>query len=268
MNLRIAALIYLPALLLVPLCAQAQLPIGKLVSKNQVLEVPLNNIDNEILVNAKVRGEEFQFLLDTGAPFFISSAIQKKYDFPVLFKANLSDASGKKDETVVVSVDSIRVGPFLFTDVWAVVINMENETHQCHEFVGNFGSNLLSFLTVQFNLQKAKAILTDNKELLAHKPSVPFSPAKISTQCDFFFPITIAGNIIDTIQFDSGDGSLYEISEKALNQLIRFKPNAIVKKGIGITSLGSLGMPEPAKQYVIRTSITFNGTTHPKGISL
>lgn len=234
----------------------AQLPSGQLETKNRLMELPLMDTQKEILVKAKLKGEEFTFLLDTGAPFFISNVIQNKYNFPVLFKANLSDASGKKDETLVVSVDSLAIGPFLFTNVWAVVINMDNETHQCHEFVGNFGSNLLNFLTVQFDLQNHKVSLTDDMGLLGHQPTV-FQPATLSTQRDFYFPITIRDNIFDTIHFDSGDGSLYEISPRVLEKLMKEDPGSILTKGYGITSMGSLGLPEHSNQYVIKTDLRF-----------
>lgn len=94
----------------------AQLPPGQMQSKNMMMELPLIGTQREILVKAKLKGEEFTFLLDTGAPFFISNAIQDKYNFPVLFKANLSDASGKKDETVLVRVDSLAIGPYLYVN--------------------------------------------------------------------------------------------------------------------------------------------------------
>lgn len=244
----------------------AQLPPGQLETKDRIMELPLIDIQKEILVKAKLKGEEFTFLLDTGAPFFISNAIQKKYNFPVLFKANLSDASGKQDETLVVSVDSLAIGTFLFTNVWAVVINMDNEAHQCHEFVGNFGSNLLNFIIVQFDLQKHKVFLTDNLNLLEHQPS-SFQPASLSAQRDFYFPITLQDNLIDTIHFDSGDGSLYEISPRILKKLILADSGTILKKGFGITSIGSLGLPKHSNQYVIKADLRFANSIIPNGIA-
>lgn len=244
----------------------AQLPQGKLESTNKLMEVPLTGAQKEILVKAELKGEEFTFLLDTGAPFFISNAIQAKHNFPVLFKANLSDASGKVDETIVVSVDSLNIGPFVFTNVWAVVINMDNETHQCHEFVGNFGSNLLNFLTVQFDLQNNKVTLADNLSLLGSKP-VAFQPATLSAQRDFYFPITIHDRITDTIHFDSGDGSLYEISQRTVEKLLVHNPGSILAKGFGITSMGSLGLPEYSNQYIIKADLSFANSVISNGIA-
>jgi hypothetical protein len=260
------AIFILSVLFTVGIPGYSQLPEGQLISENNMMEVPLFDTQKEILVTAKLKGEAFTFLLDTGAPFFISHAIQDKYNFPVLFKANLSDASGKKDETIVVSVDSLAIGPFLFTNVWAVVINMANETHECHAFVGNFGSNLLNFLTVQFDLQKHKVFLTDNDRLLAHQPAA-FHPATLSAQRDFYFPITLHDNIADTIHFDSGDGSLYEISPRVLEKLMQKDRGSILKKGFGLTSMGSLGLPEHSDQYIIQANLRFANSTIPNGIA-
>lgn len=244
----------------------SQLPQGQLVSSGKLMTLSLVDPQKEILVRASLKGEEFTFLLDTGAPFFISNTIQDKYNFPVLFKADLSDASGKKDETLIVSIDSLTIGPFLFRDVWAVVIKMDNETHQCHEFVGNFGSNLLNFLTVQFDLQKGKVFLTDDTSLLDHQPTT-FQPATLSAQRDFYFPISINDGITDTIHFDSGDGSLYEISPRALKKLVGKDSSYIIKKGFGITGVGSLGLPDQANQYILKSNLAIGNSVITGGIA-
>jgi hypothetical protein len=248
------------SLLISCLSGYGQLPKGELNSRGVRMEVPLHSTEKEILVNAKLKGDTVTFLLDTGAPFFISSAIQQTYNFPVLFKANLSDASGKKNETIVVAVDSLTIGPFSFTDVWAVVINMDNEAHGCHKFVGNFGSNLLNFLIVQFDFEKRAVFLAEDISLLDHQPST-FQPATLNMQRDFQFPISVQDRIIDTVQFDSGDGSLLEISKRALTKLLQKDSGIVVKKGFGITGIGSLGIPEPSTQYVIKANLSFAKST-------
>lgn len=253
-------IIYFLAFALIPIVGFAQFPSGKLVTKNKYFELPLVNIEDEILVKANLRGEEFTFMLDTGAPLFISTELQKKFNFPVLFRADLKDASGKAGETIVVSIDSITIGPFSFKDVWAIVIDFGNDAHQCHKFVGNVGSNLLSFLTLQFDLQEGKVNITDNIKLLKHKPAVPYSQADLSGQSNFVFPITIAKNIIDTVLFDSGDGALYEISGRALNRLIEMDSSHILRRGFGATSMGSLGMPDQTNQYLVQTNVRINNS--------
>lgn len=244
----------------------AQLNAGNLITKDTHYEIPLHHIEKEILLTAKLKGEEFTFLLDTGAPFFISDAIQKKFNFPVIYEVKLNDASGKEDKTVIVQIDTVSIGPFVFTNTWAVVLNMNNEAHQCHEFAGNFGSNLLQFLIVQFDLQKGKVLLSDNEKFI-EKNTAPFSPAALSGQSDFTFPVRVSRNIADTILFDSGDGALYEITDEALQKIINKNANEIIRKGRGVTSMGSLGIPESTDQYTVKTQISFGNTTVNDGIA-
>lgn len=242
----------------VPAILKAQLNVGNLITKNKCLELPLPNIEKEILLTATIKGDEYTFLLDTGAPFFISDSLQKLYKFPVVYQAKLNDATGKVEETIIVKVDTLKIGPFVYTDLLALVLNMSNTAHQCDVFVGNFGSNLLRFLIVQFDAQKKKLILTDNGKLLKRKITAPFSPAVLNEQSDFLFPVTFNNTIVDSMHFDSGDGKLYEISEKPLQQLIAAYPWQVIRKGVGVTGMGSLGIPSNSPQLILVSKIGFN----------
>jgi Aspartyl protease len=241
-----------------PALLKAQLNVGNLITKNKYIELPLLNVEKEISLTATIKGNDHTFLLDTGAPFFISDSLQRLYKFPVVYQAKLSDASGKEGETIIVKVDTLKVGPFVYTDLLALVLNMSNSTHHCDVFMGNFGSNLLRFLVVQFDAKKNKLILTDNDKLLKRKIPVPFSPAVLNEQSDFIFPVTINNYIVDSMHFDSGDGKLYEITEKPLQQLIGKFPNQVVRKGNGVTSVGSLGIPNNSPQIKLVSQISFN----------
>jgi hypothetical protein len=164
-----------------------------------------------------------------------------------------------------VKVDTLKVGPFIFTDLLALVLNMNNSTHRCDRFVGNFGSNLLRFMVVQFDVQQQRISITDSPDLLTKNVKVLFSPAKLNQQSDFEFPVTINESVKDTIQFDSGDGNLFEISEAPKRQVATKFPKQKIRDGIGVTSVGSVGIPPKAPQQVFLSNIQFGGSYINKG---
>lgn len=61
------------------LSAYAQINQGKLLTKNNYFEIPFTETAKEIHTKATIRGDEYDFMLDTGAPAFISTELQKKY---------------------------------------------------------------------------------------------------------------------------------------------------------------------------------------------
>jgi hypothetical protein len=86
--------IFIITFILVPICGIAQLNVGNLLTKDKYLELPYNNTDNVIYVEAIMKAGKHLFLMDTGAPFFISDSLQRLYNFPVVYDAKLNDASG------------------------------------------------------------------------------------------------------------------------------------------------------------------------------
>jgi Aspartyl protease len=257
---------FISFLLLLPILGFSQLNVGKLITKSKYLELPLRNVQKEILLSATLKGKTYTFLLDTGAPFFISDSLQKVHKFPIVHRATIVDATGKEAESIIVKVDTLKVGPFVFTDLLALVLNMSNSTHQCDAFVGNFGSNLLRFLMVKFDAQKKKVILTDNPKLFKEKIIAPFSPATLNEQSDFLFPISINNSIIDTIQFDSGDGKLYQVSPIPIQKLTENHAKQLIAQGFGVTGVGSAGIPQSAWQVKFMSSLSFNGVVIDKAV--
>ena len=159
---------------------------GKLLTKNKFYQVKYSETDKVITIDVGLKGARNKFMLDSGAPVFISDSIQALYNFPVILKAELGDASDKKGEVLIVEIDTLLVGPFIFVKLPALVLNYKNSPLQCVEFVGNFGSNALRFLVVQIDLKNEEVTLTDNLKLLKAKPA-NWQPAMINGQSDFFF---------------------------------------------------------------------------------
>ena len=250
-----------------PCLVFGQMNEGRLLTKNQYHEIQYSETDKVITLDVVLKGSTKKFMLDTGAPVFISDSLQELYNFPVLHKAKLEDATGKKSEILIVRIDTLRVGSFVFVDLPALVLNYKNSPHQCDDFVGNFGSNALRFLIVRFDVQAQQVALSDNIQLLNARAPSTFKPASINQQSDIFFPVQINNQFVDTVHFDSGDGYLYHMSKKAIALLSTLYPKQVIRNGYGVTSMGSLGLPENSEQVVVKPDvITIHNSFITKGL--
>ena len=251
-------------IMLIPVCTLAQINSGDLITKNGYFEIPFTETKKEIRLKASLKGEESEFMLDSGAPAFISKEIQGKYKFPYLMRARTRDASGKKMRTDIVTLDTVKVGPFIFTNIPALVLDMKNSPIGCMGLSGNIGSNMLRHLIVQFNLKSSRVALTDQEGLLKQHLTSS-GPMHIDGQSDASFPVKINDDLTDTIHFDSGDGQLFEISKRKAAQYAAARPADIVRKGYGTLSMGIGGVGESFQQYVFKPGSIQIGNTKITG---
>jgi hypothetical protein len=243
------------------LSAYAQINQGKLLTKNNYFEIPVTETAKEIHTKATIRGDEYDFMLDTGAPAFISTELQKKYKFAHLYKGKTQDASGNKVKTEIVLIDTIQFGPFVLTGIPAIVIDMTESPLECLNLPGNIGSNMLRHLYVQFDLNEQRVAITDDKKLFK-KQTTAQHPMVVSSQSDVYFTVTLNGNIIDTIHYDSGDAQLYNISKRTMNKYISTYPDHVIRSGYGTMFMGMGGAGSPFPQYIVRSeSIKVGSTT-------
>jgi|GEM_PF-3249274 len=231
--------------------ATAQMNQGKILTKNSYLEIPFTETKTEIHTKANLKGDDLDFMLDTGAPTFISTELQEKYKFPTVYKGKTEDASGNKVKTQIVIIDTIKFGPFIFTGIPAVVIDMKKSPLECLNLPGNIGSNILRHLYVQFDIANHRVAFADSKALLKNQ-APDTKPMLINGQSDVFFSVKLNDNITDTIHYDSGDGQLYSISKRAMGNYVAAYPEEVIRNGYGTMFMGIGGAGESFPQYVAK----------------
>ncbi len=228
----------------------AQMNLGAQITKNNYFEIPFTGTVSEIKTKVTLTNNgEYDFMLDTGAPAFISSEVQKKYKFPILYKSKTEDAGGKLVTTLIVKIDTIRFGPFIFTGIPAIVIDMDNSPLGCLHLAGNLGSNALRFLHVRFDRQGQKISFADNEQLFSTHLS-PTYHMDVTHQSDVLIPVKLDDDIADTIQYDSGDGQLYNISATTMERYKAAHPANITHSGFGTVSMGIGGIGSSFPQYI------------------
>lgn len=256
--------LYRYILVFLSLNTSAQINMGTLVTKNKYFQIPFTETAKEIHSKATIRGDEYDFMLDTGAPAFISSTLQKKYNFPHLYKGKTQDASGNKVKTELVLIDTIKFGPFVLVGIPAIVIDMKESPLECLNLPGNIGSNILRHFYVQFDLNERRVAFTDDKTLLKQQ-TVTSQPMVVNGQSDVYFSVSLNGDIIDTIHYDSGDAQLYSISKRTMDRYIRAYPNHVIRNGYGTMFMGIGGAGDPFPQYIVKPDSIRVGSTNING---
>lgn len=233
------------------LSAGAQMNMGQLITRGHYYEMPFSETSREIKTKATIKGDQYDFMLDSGAPAFISKELQKKYKFKSIYKGKTEDASGNRVKAEVVVIDTINFGPFVFVDIPAVVIDMKESPLECLGLPGNIGSNIMRFLYVQFDKSGQMISFSDDRTLLKKQVNSTY-PILVSGQSDVYFGVKLNDSLMDTVHFDSGDGQLYSMSKKAMGKYASTYDDHIIRTGYGTMFMGIGGAGEPFPQYVVK----------------
>lgn len=213
-----------------------------------------------IAIHAEVVFSErvHEFIFDTGAPTFISEALQEKYRFPVIQQVNVSDASGLTDSTAIVNIDTMRCGDLVFVDIPALVLDLGPMGAACTGVEGNLGSNAARFLLVDFDLSHKSVTLSP----AVADPVTRYDPVRINGQSDVFFPLLLNGQFVDSAHFDSGSGGTVELAPAVAKTFAASYPAEVVGHGQGITSFGTFGPGPAVDQWKLKPgSTTLLGAT-------
>lgn len=115
-----------------------------------------------IIIPVNIKGTEYRFLFDTGAPSAISESIQNKYGFKLISTSDLTDAQGNKQNTKYVKVDTLVIQNNPFINTAAFVGNFKNNpVLKCLDIDGIIGANLMRYYTWQIDLKNNKIRFTN-----------------------------------------------------------------------------------------------------------
>lgn len=211
--------------------------------------VAYSDIRTPIALEIEVDKRTVRFMMDTGAPVFISRALQAEHAFPVLMKAVAVDGSGLSDTIVIVTIDTLRVGPLQFIGLPCLVLDIERTGLGCHGIEGNLGSNALRFLEVDMDpgtglvcIAKPSAAL-DADGQQGHRIG-------LDDQFDAWLPLVYNGEFLDSAHFDSGATATLEMSRTAMQSFVRKYPADLVDSGLGVVSYGVHGPAPPSEQLI------------------
>jgi hypothetical protein len=218
--------------------------------------------------NVTIKGETYKFILDTGAPLCISTSIQDKYRFSVIDTTIVHDSNNQTGSSLIVMVDTLSFGGIMFSNIPAVVLDFKNSPVGENKVEGLLGSNVMRFLTIQFDIRHGLITFTNNNSRL---PVLLHNGFAFTTgeQSDAYISLKLYNGFSDSAHFDSGMRDLYQMNLDAAKKYIVSQQPAkvILRKKLQKTNLGIFGDSKPDKHMKLRTDIFCIGVFILKNIN-
>ncbi len=206
--------------------------------------LPLNTVHTERFTNwghppvitVQIAGKKYRFLLDTGAPTVISSALRSSGTQPVLGTVRVTDALGYTAQTEVVRLPAISLGAIRLTGIPALVYEDANPVFEQLGVAGILGSNALAGLSLTFSAQQNAITFTVGSVLPTAGEQMSLTEDAQGTPA---IPVALAGGTPCFLLFDSGFEGLCDLAPAAARQVTSTTSVAVrlLQSGSGFTSI-------------------------------
>ncbi len=224
---------------------------GSIKQKEYFTEIPFEFLKGQIIVNVSIKGENYRFSIDTGAPTIISDKLYNQLGLSTVHKVQMTDSQNAKDSIHVAMIKSLKVGDIEIENSPALVMNSENLIYKCLHIDGNIGSNSLRNSVIQFSLPNKVVRITDKAKKLKLKRRNSQRLKLFFGQSSPYFFVKLKGKDKGRLQllFDSGmEGDL----DLALRHFFLFRKYNIFKNiegAKGNNSVGFLGIAKDTLRY-------------------
>lgn len=209
------------------------------------LTVPYVESGGKLSVKVLVNGVEGHFLLDTGAPCCVTGSFARKAGIVAdsARTVQMQDSNGALTSTHLVELAELRLADssISFTRLEAV---LWEPGHLMEQFGvdGIIGYNLFRRGAIQFDAERRVLTFASSVDKL----SVDYATAIPLVDDPFLalLQVNLGGGACDTVMFDSGAASFYEISAASLDRLEKSGKKAVrvLGSGSGILSFGAAGL--------------------------
>jgi predicted aspartyl protease len=212
---------------------------GNFVNTDYFIELPFQKINNKIIVDVELGGKKRKFLMDTGAPMALSTALFNELNYTVLSKQTISDINQNKDSLLFVKIDRLKIGNEFITEIPAIVL-ANNILMDCLEIDGFIGSNALRNSVIQFDTKKQIITITNNSSKLK-LDLVRANDIMLDQQSSPYLKFNIGEKISEFALFDSGSDEFYSMASEKIEKFRKAKDFNIIYKSSGSNTLGMTG---------------------------
>ncbi len=233
---------------------------GTVAHQNDTETVEVKIRKKLIIVPITIKGKEYHFLFDTGAPFSISKRLQKDNNFKVVSKGNIVDSDSNRKKVSWVQVDSIGIGNVFFSNQTAFVGNFEaNPVIKCLALDGIIGSNLIRQSNWIINQEQSYLSLARKNKITPFKETVVI-PFETDYQYNIFIDLYFGPIKVKNVLVDYGSNGSVTLNNKIFNSLNEknILGNTFIEKGIGQS--GIVGKAVELNRHVTYSdSVKING---------
>lgn len=213
-----------------------------------------------VFVPIKIQGKTYRFLLDTGAPFSISEALQSRYGFEVVSQGHIVDSDHNRKAVNYVQVDTLLIGSIPFINQTAFVGNFtKNPVFQCLGIDGIIGSNLMRHCNWAIDQKSRQLTLSSGigEQWIKGSTSVPF---KTDFQYNILVDIGVGEAKVKSMTLDFGSNGALSMPSDVFSFL---KEQEIIDSTYyetGTQQAGIIGTPvNISTEHTISDSVNFNG---------
>ncbi|MDA3853103.1 MAG: aspartyl protease family protein [Bacteroidales bacterium] len=196
-----------------------------------------------MIVPVTIRGEEYRFLYDTGAPFSISHRVQEACAFEVLTNGKIVDSDNNRSKVEYVQVDTLWLGNTSFIEQTAFVGDFSsNPRIQCLEIDGILGSNLMRHCNWTVDFEEKQLSFYNTTPDTTGMMKVPF---KTNNQYDLIVNLMMGKAEVNNVKIDYGFNGRLDIKERAYKQLMETGVNDTFLIEWGTSRAGIIGKETP-----------------------
>ncbi|SMO32254.1 Aspartyl protease [Saccharicrinis carchari] len=214
------------------------------VSRDEFRETVNIEIQNGLVfLPVTIRGKQYRFLFDTGAPFSISKQLQHEHAFEIISKGNIIDSDHNKKKVDWAQVDSIHVGNVSFMNQTAFVGDFNaNPLLKCLEIDGIIGSNLIRHANWTIDQEQKTVSLnsTINKDAFQDCIIIPF---KTDYQYNIFIDVHIGPATVKNVLMDYGSNGSISLNNEIFTTLKGRNIIGAVLLEKGVQQAGIIGKP-------------------------
>jgi Aspartyl protease len=231
--------------------------------KNYFSIIKFENYYGFIIVSVKIKGDNYRFLLDTGAPNCISKALQQKLNFKLLKKIPVSDSNGTTDTMSVLLIDQLEFGGISFYNTPALIV--DNPVFiDCMKIDGFIGSNMLRNSIIRLSYADSSIILTDKIKKLNLSKKIASKMILTPFQSNPYITVRLLGddNGEDMVLFDTGKRGFYDLADINYQTFKQHYIFNVEAAGFGRSSIGIHGDGKNVSGYRLQLpKMELNGET-------
>ena len=258
-NLKIAkrlfALLVL-SFLVSPLFAQTNYNQGNIKQKSYFQKIPYQKVrEMLIVVPVTIDGKIYRFMLDTGAPLYISHKLYMELNLQIIGQTKVSDASGTVKDMNHILLPELDLQGITFVNTPGIVDHENSFFLECLGVDGFIGSNMLRNSVIQFDDHSGHIIITNDIKELSVKNTVRQKVTLTRIQSSPYIVVGLKKGdkkVGDRVLFDTGAASFYDMAVGVYNRVNdRAEILDKIAEGEGSFSFGAHGASESQQHLLL-----------------
>ncbi len=236
---------------------------GEVEQEKFNVKIPFEYRLGLIILKVNISGEEYDFVLDTGAPNVISKKLAQKLGLSNIFEQKVGDSQDEESKLGFVLIKKLNLGGVDFLNTGAAIADLKQSKEVgCLRIDGFIGSNLMRKAIWKFDYQNQIITITNSIESL----SIP----KLTSKIPFFTELT-GTPIIDfklnnvtqkNVIVDLGSNGGISLSKKTYNALMKNNSSIPQTYSFGNSESGLYGLGKADSTYYIKApSVSFGNVS-------